>query len=369
MTAFSVAHQRRPEGASAQRRAFLAASSAASLAAAAGLFSTIPLAHGATSATKPGTRSFRWIEVAQLSGGAPLRLPLHDIRGLRDGPTLSVTAAIHGWEILGIEVVRRLLDRLGVDFAGRILAVPVANPPAFQTQSRHSPLDSQDLDHVFPGSEGGWVTARIAHHLAREVIAPADFYIDIHGGDYSCTVNYAMGSTREVALLSGFPVVRALPDVFQGAPNLSGTTVGHAMALGKPAMGFEVGAGFQADELCIDTALRAILNAMRSIGMLRDAQERAPLQWVVRHTRVLRVNGGGLFVPALPIERINQPVSGGTVLGRVVDPYTLEVAETLTAPWERGVLMMHKAGIVMVEAGFWVFNVGNLDTAEEVRNS
>jgi N-alpha-acetyl-L-2,4-diaminobutyrate deacetylase len=70
--------------------------------------------------------------------------------------------------------VRRLLERVGGDFAGRILAMPVANPPTFQAQSRHSPIDSEDLDHVFPGSATSWVTHRIAHHVAREVIAPAD---------------------------------------------------------------------------------------------------------------------------------------------------------------------------------------------------
>lgn len=316
-----------------------------------------------------GARHFRWVEVAVLSDGAPLRLPVHEVRGRRDGATLGVTAAIHGWEILGVEVVRRLLERVGDDFAGRILAMPVANPPTFQAQSRHSPIDSEDLDHVFPGSATGWVTYRIAHHVAREIIAPADFYIDIHGGDHSCTVNYAMGSSLEVALLSGFPVVRVLADVFRGSPNLSGTTVGHAMQLGKPAMGYEVGAGYQADELCIETALRGILNAMRSLKMLDGPPDRTSRQWVVRNTRVLRVNRGGLFLPSLPIERLNQPVAGGTVLGRVVDPYALETIETLSAPWERGVLMMHKAGIARVEAGLWVFNVGDLATAQEIVNA
>jgi hypothetical protein len=96
--------------------------------------------------------------------------------------------------------------------------------------------------------------------------------------------------------------------------------------------------------------------------------ERPARQWLVKHTRVLRVDHGGLFLPALSIDRLNQPIAGGTTLGHVVNPHTLETVETLTAPWERGVLMMHKAGIAMVEAGLWVFNVGNLDTAEEVRN-
>jgi predicted deacylase len=360
------------------RRHFLAGS----VVAAAALFPEIPLAEPASAAaggtaaggttaggtTPAGSRSFRWLPVATLSDGTALQLPLHEIRGDRPGPTLGITAAVHGWEILGIEVLRRLLRQVGTDFAGRILAVPVANPPAFRSQSRHSPIDSQDLNNVFPGSERGWVSARIAQQISRAVIEPADFFVDIHGGDHSCTVNYAMGNTRQVALESGFPVVRTLDDVFGGASNLSGTAMGQAMSLGKRALGFEVGAGYQADELCIATALRGLLNAMRMQRMLPDMPQRPARQWLVRHTRVLRVNHGGLFLPALSIDRLNQPIAGGTTLGHVVNPHTLETVETLTAPWERGVLMMHKAGIAMVEAGLWVFNVGNLDTAEEVRN-
>jgi predicted deacylase len=347
------------------RRGFLAGS----VAAAAAIAPAIPLAGAlGSSSLSRKTRSFEWIQVADLSDGTPLRLPLHEIRGDEDGPTLGITAAIHGWEILGIEVIRRLLERIGTHFAGRILAVPVANPPAFRSQSRYSPIDFQDLDHVFPGSDHGWATARIAHHIARTVISPADFFVDIHGGDYSCTVNYAMGSTREVAIGSGFPVVRMLADVFRGAANLTGTTMGHAMSLGKKTLGFEIGAGYQADELCIETAVRGLLNAMRMAGMLRAAPELPPRQWFIRNTRVLRVINGGLFLPQLPINQLNQPIPGGTILGRVVSPYTLEDVETLRSPWDHGILMMHKAGISMVEAGLWVFNVGDQDSADEVRN-
>lgn len=349
------------------RRAFIGSSVAL---AAAELFEGIPLATAsAPGEGPPATRSFRWLEVAQLASGTPLRLPLHDIRGQRSGPTLALTAAVHGWEILGIEVIRRLLEEIGTRFNGRILAVPVANPPSFQTQTRYSPLDSQDLNHVFPGDGKGWASARIAAQLAREVIAPADFYVDIHGGDHSCTVNYAMGSTRAVALLSGFPVVRTLEDVFNGAGNLTGTAIGHAMSLGKPVFGFEVGAGYQVDELCIDTALRGLRNAMYSLGMLHGEARRPAVQFIIKKTRVLRVDHGGLFLPGLPIERLNQPVPGGTTLGRVVDPYTLETLQTLVTPWANGVMMMHKAGISMVEAGVWVFNIGDLESAERVEHS
>ncbi len=336
--------------------------------AAAEFLRAIPLAaaSAATPAGSRGTRAFRWLEVAKLSSGTALRLPLHDIRGVRAGPTLAITAAVHGWEILGIEVIRRLLNEVGANFAGRILSVPVANPPAFQTQTRHSPLDSEDLNRVFPGDQNGWISARIAEHLVREVIAPADFYVDIHGGDHSCTVNYAMGSTRELALLSGFPIVRVLGDVFSGAGNLTGTAIGHAMSLGKPVFGLEVGAGYQADELCIDTALCSLRNAMHSLGMLQGEPKIPATQWIIKKTRVLRVDHGGLFLPGLAADQLNQPVGGGTILGQVVDPFTLESLQTLTAPWPRGILMMHKAGIAMVEAGLWVFNVGDLDSAERV---
>lgn len=349
-----------------ERRGFLKYTAAL---AAAGLFKDIPLAaaSAATSpAMRPGTRSLRWLDIATLSDGSPLRLPLHDIRGERPGATLAIAAGMHGWEILGIEIIRRLMVRIGTKFAGRILCVPLANPPSFRTQTRHSPLDSADLNRIFPGDPRGWASDRVAMNLARELIAPADFFVDIHGGDHSCTVNYAMGSSCDIALLSGFPVVRALDDVFKGAGNLIGTGIGHAMSLGKPALGLEVGAGYQADELCIDTALRSLQNVMSSLSMLENAPHRPPVQWVIKKTRVLRVDHGGLFLPALPIDRLNQPVVGGTTLGQVIDPCTLETLQTLTAPWPNGVLMMHKAGIAMVEAGLWVFNVGDLDSAERV---
>lgn len=351
------------------RRDFIITSAAL---AAAGLFKDIPLGKASTSSSNEsvrGTRSFRWLDIAKLSDGSELRLPLHEIRGDRPGPTLAITAAMHGWEILGIEIVRRLLEKTGTDFAGRILAVPVANPPAFRSQTRHSPLDSEDLNRIFPGDRHGWASARIAERLAAEVIAPADFYFDIHGGDHSCTVNYAMGSKREIAVLTGFSVIRVLEDVFRGAGNLSGTAIGHAMSLRKPVVGLEVGAGYQADELCIDTGLRSLKNAMISLGMQEGKPMLPANQWIIKKTRVLRVDHGGLFLPALPVDRLNQIVSGGTELGKVVDPFTLETRQVMVAPWPNGVLMMHKAGIAMVEAGLWVFNVGDLDGAEHIQNA
>lgn len=339
--------------------------------AAAEILKDIPIASASVSTPvgSQGTRTFRWLEVARLSSGTTLRLPLHDIHGDRSGPTLAITAAVHGWEILGIEVIRRLLHEVGTNFAGRILSVPVANPPAFQTQTRHSPLDSEDLNRIFPGDRNGWISARIAEHLGREVIAPADFYVDIHGGDHSCTVNYAMGSTRELALLSGFPTVRVLGDVFSGAGNLTGTAIGHAMSLSKSVLGLEVGAGYQADELCIDTALRSLRNAMCALGMIQGVPKTSATQWIIKKTRVLRVDHGGLFLPGLAADQLNKPVSGGTTLGQVADPFTLEILQTITAPWPKGILMMHKAGIAMVEAGLWVFNIGDLSSAERVDHS
>lgn len=175
-----------------------------------------------------------------------------------------------------------------------------------------------------------------------------------------------MGSTRELALLSGFPTVRVLGDVFSGAGNLTGTAIGHAMSLGKPVLGLEVGAGYQADELCIGTALRSLRNAMCALGMIQGTPKTSATQWIVKKTRVLRVDHGGLFLPRLAADQLNEPVSGGTTLGQVVDPFTLEILQTVTAPWPKGILMMHKAGIAMVEAGLWVFNVGDLDSAERV---
>ena len=140
-------------------------------------------------------RRLRWIEVATLATGAPLLVPVHEVDGGAAGPCLGVSALLHGDEVTGPEVVRRVLD--GVDpenLRGRLRLVPVANPLAFQTLTRVTPgsIEISNLNRVFPADPTLDLAARLAHALQTQFLDEITHLVDLHAG-------------------GTFPIVRSLP--------------------------------------------------------------------------------------------------------------------------------------------------------------
>jgi predicted deacylase len=144
-----------------------------------------------------GTKTTVKLDVAPLATGQTLQLAVHVIRGAKPGKTLVVLAGVHGDEYAGVEAIRQLNQSLDpAEMSGDIIAVPVANPPAFATHTRTSPLDGQNLARVFPGKETGTVSEQIAYLITHSVSVHADFLIDLHTG----------GSHMEIPLLVGYPM-------------------------------------------------------------------------------------------------------------------------------------------------------------------
>lgn len=120
------------------------------------------------------------LEVARLPTRTRLTLPIRVLRGRRPGPTVWLSAAIHGDELNGIEIIRRVLEKLSTDkLRGAIIAVPIVNLYGFLSQSRYLP-DGRDLNRSFPGSARGSLAARMAHLFMREVVAKCSVGIDLH---------------------------------------------------------------------------------------------------------------------------------------------------------------------------------------------
>ena len=162
---------------------------------------------------QPGTRRIVDLPVADLYTHTSLKMPVQIINGRRAGPTLFVTAAIHGDEINGVEIIRRLLRlKTLASIRGTLLAVPIVNVHGFLDQSRYLP-DRRDLNRSFPGSEKGSVAARLAHMLVTEVINQSDCGIDLHTGSLhrsnlpQIRANLGDPRTRELAQLFGVPVL------------------------------------------------------------------------------------------------------------------------------------------------------------------
>ena len=276
------------------------------------------------------------------AGGAAV--DLYVAGGARPGPTLAVVAGVHGDEYEGPMAVARVLAALPVDhLAGTLLAVPVANPPAFAAGTRSSPLDGLNLARCFPGNPGGPPSMRLAALLDAEVIAPADALIDLHSGGVAyemaqlagyCDVGDRVGArSRELAMAFGAPVVWEHPEV---AP---GRTLSAAADHGIPSLYTEAGGGGGAPEEVVRCYVEGVQRVMTALGMLPE-EPPAP-----RHRAVWRGSGNtdtaveagasGLF---RSLVHVGDAVDTGAELGEILG-YDGQVLERVTVP-EAGVVAM-----------------------------
>ena len=250
-----------------------------------------------------------------------IRLPFLCVEGGQAGPTLALSGAIHGDEYEGPAALFRFLDSLAsVVLRGRVIAIPVANPPAFRAISRTSPVDGANLARVFPGDGAGSATAQVAAVIERELIARADFFIDLHTGG----VRYAMPA------MAGYythdPRSLAAARAF-GAPVIwghdvipPGRTLSSCLARGVPFLYTEGRGGGRVDPGDTDCFERGLRNVARHLGMMGGELEGE------RQSRHLLGDGNvdlgapcrhdGFFVPSV---QLLEPVRAGDLIGRVLD--------------------------------------------------
>lgn len=299
-----------------------------------------------------GRRNVRWIEAGTTATGLPLRVAVHDIRGAHDGPTVGIVAGIHGDEVAPIEAIRRLVSELDLaTLSGRLLVVPVANPLAFASHTRHTQQDMQNLNRVFPGDTEGWLTEQLAVRLLEAVIPELDALIDMHAGGAAPTVDYvyiindeALSATFETRIL------------YRG-PGYVGTFSNVAAEQGVRTVVTELGGGIAADREYVERNLRSLKNALRHLGALPgDVVDFGP-KLIVDELLVMRPHAGGLLVPAIGIDRLGQTVPLGTLLGAVYNPQTFELLEELHAPFDPTILILARAAVTRAELGDYAFMV------------
>ncbi|MBI3998657.1 MAG: succinylglutamate desuccinylase/aspartoacylase family protein [Armatimonadetes bacterium] len=312
-----------------------------------------------------GTSTFlRWIDVCTLASGAPLRIAVHGIDG-SDGPALGVSALIHGDEIVGAEVVRQV--REAVDPArlrGRLRLVPVANPLAFQTLTRGTPLAVEigNLNRVFPADPALDLPARLAHALQTQFLDEITHLVDLHAGGTFPIVDYSISlRDLDMALAFGQRVIRQVS-------GYAGTMGARAASQGKPSLVAEIGGGYALDGAYIEMGVRGVLNVMRHLGMIDGRPERPPRQVVLTEVTTLRPGHGGLLYSELGADGMAREVPGGTLLGRVVSPYTFETLQELRAPYARSVVLLLRSGVTAVNPGDYAYMLGNLEGARTITN-
>ena len=133
----------------------------------------------------PGTSETIDIPVSRLSTDTDVGLRVRVLHGRRPGPVLFVSGSVHGDEIMGVEIIRRLLKAVNPKrLAGTLLCIPIVNAYGFVAHQRYLP-DRRDLNRCFPGSTSGSLAAQLADRFTQEIIARSDFGIDVHSAGHA----------------------------------------------------------------------------------------------------------------------------------------------------------------------------------------
>jgi predicted deacylase len=295
---------------------------------------------------------------------APISIPVHVIHGRRDGPRLFLSAALHGDEINGIEIIRRIRHTRALDrLRGTLVCVPIVNVYGFINHTRYLP-DRRDLNRSFPGSEKGSLAGRLARLFASEVVDRCTHGIDLHTG-----ANHRVNLPHIRADLDD-PESARLARAF-GAPVIveaslrDGSLRQYGMERGLPMLLYEAGEGLRFDALSIRGGVRGVLNVMRELGMLAasPSRRRVPAAAIEsRESQWVRAPVSGLLRVELPM---GSRVHAGQVLGRIADAVGDNEA-TVTSPIEG--IIIGRTNNPVVNGGdalFHIASVENVARAEE----
>ncbi len=268
---------------------------------------------------RPGERLQFDLPAAQLFTHTRLDMTVEVIHGKRAGPVLLVCAAIHGNELNGVEIIRRLrtLSRLN-SLRGTLVLVPVVNLHGFINKSRYLP-DRRDLNRCFPGNEKGSLGSRLAYRFFEEIVRRCTHVIDLHTAAIhrdnlpQIRADLSDPKVREMALGFSIPVI-----VNTGL--IERSLRAEAGAIGIPVITYEAGEALRLNERDIVTGVRGILDTMSCLGMIpaRRRKSALPAPNVARSTRWYRAEIDGVFRPGV---RLGDRVAAGTALGWVSSPF------------------------------------------------
>ncbi len=304
-----------------------------------------------------GEKATGWLEVASRADGGSWRLPLLYVKGTTAGPTLAVTAAVHGNEYEGVEAVPRIFDQVQPDtLKGTLVMIAVCNMPAYEAGIRSSPIDGLNLARVFPGDPEGTITDRIAYWLSHRLIQPADCFIDFHSGnedsDIPTLVGYlhsedALGQQAEAAAKAfGAPVLWGHPP-----PVPPGRSVSAANSFGIPWLYTETPGGGRSTPEDVTCYVEGALNVMKHLEMLPGAPEPLPMAHHLigdgNLDVIISAPAAGFFKSEVDLL---EEVQAGQRLGTIRDFFGRTTAEVVTQRDGR-VILLRRRPRVQVGAG------------------
>lgn len=281
-----------------------------------------------------------------------LNTPVFVARGAEPGPTLCLTAGIHGDELNGVEVARRAFAESDpTKLKGTLIVLPALNAEGVRSGNRYL-TDRRDLNRSFPGSAGGSIAALIANAVTTKILVHCNFVVDLHtASDQRANVpqiraDLSNEAVRNLALHFGRGLVI-------GGAGPSGSWRREAVDAGVPAIIYEAGEPLRFEENVIEDGRKGVASVMAYLGMTDGKADRLPDDRVFTKSSWVRVrpNEGGFFFSDV---KLGDRVRKGDHLGRIIDPLTDEVS-SVTAPRDGEVIGMAVSRPVL--SGYGLFHL------------
>jgi uncharacterized protein len=275
-----------------------------------------------------GEKVLTKLVISKLPSGTVIEIPVYVFRSVHDGPVVLLMAGMHGDEVNGIEIVRRMLaKKMLYPLKGTIIAVPVLNIYGFLNFSREVP-DGKDVNRSFPGNRDGSLASRVAHRFMKEVMPYVDYGLDFHTGG-SSRANYPqircmLSDYRNEELAKAF----AAPFIMN-APYRQGSLRKEAGKLGKSILVYETGESLRFDEKGIKLGIEGTCRVLTHLGMMANCPEPEEPSVLCTKDTWVRAKNAGLWRTSI---HIGDHVKKNQYLGSITDPYgEMEVKITATA--------------------------------------
>lgn len=312
---------------------------------------------------RAGARREVSLPITRLITGAEVSLPVHVLHGREEGPTVWIDGAIHGDEVVGIEIVRRVLQQVSArEIRGTLIAVPIVNVLGTMTGDRYLP-DRRDLNRSFPGSARGSLAARIAHLMMTEIVAKSDVGIDLH------TASDRRSNLPQIRCDLEDERTRELGEAF-GAPVLyharlrDGSLRSAAVDRGARVLLYEAGEAWRFDEWAITAGVDGVLRVLVRLGMidpppgLEDPEHPSDVCWRsgwvrARRTGILRLDA-----------QLGQKVREGERLGELLNSFGRRLALVKA---DRDGIVIGRTEAPLVNSGDALVHIGSPEpgTGEE----
>ncbi|MBT8078309.1 MAG: succinylglutamate desuccinylase/aspartoacylase family protein [Gammaproteobacteria bacterium] len=299
----------------------------------------------------PGTYQRLSWSATELFEGVPVSTPVLVVNGKLPGPTLCLTAAVHGDELNGIEVVRRVMHDLDPKkLSGAVIGVPIVNLQGFRRGSRYLP-DRRDLNRYFPGNPNGSAASRIAHSFFNEVVNNCDALVDMHTGSFERAnlpqLRADLRNPDVLTLTQGFGAT-----VILHSDPATGTLRYAATRAGVPAVTLEAGGPSELELKEVKHGVKGIETLLNTLGMVKKRRMWGEPEPVYYRSSWVRANRGGILLADVSL---GSTVRQGDLLGTITDPMN-NASTKIYSPFTGRIIGMARNQVVM--PGFAAFHVG-----------